>query len=97
MTIPTNCPKCGALIKTVPAGVSKKTGRPYNAFQCCSNRECDWKPMRTGASSGSVSTEVLTLLNEIKSIVLLINSKMPKPMPAINLDADPISEEEDPF
>ena len=38
------CPKCGSDIKLVPAGVSKRTGRPYNAFQACSNRECDWKP-----------------------------------------------------
>lgn len=93
----TNCPKCGSLIKTVPAGVSKKTGKPYNAFQCCSSRECDWKPMKAGASPVGGSPEVLNLLNEIKAVVLLINSKLPKPMPTVNLDADPVSEEEEPF
>lgn len=38
------CPECGQPIKTVPAGVSKKTGKPYAAFDTCSNRECGWKP-----------------------------------------------------
>jgi hypothetical protein len=41
-----NCPECGSEIKTIPAGVSKNTGRAYGAFQACSNRECTWKPMR---------------------------------------------------
>ena len=39
-----NCPKCQSPIKTVPAGVSKRTGQPYNAFQACSNRDCDTNP-----------------------------------------------------
>lgn len=39
-----NCPACGAPIKEVPAGVSKKTGKPYKAFQVCSNQSCGWKP-----------------------------------------------------
>jgi len=39
-----DCPACGSEIKEVPAGVSKKTGKPYNAFQVCSNKLCGWKP-----------------------------------------------------
>jgi predicted RNA-binding Zn-ribbon protein involved in translation (DUF1610 family) len=39
------CPICGDEIKTVPAGVSKKTGQPYNEFQVCSNRQCGFKPI----------------------------------------------------
>ena len=38
----TNCPKCGSEIKRVPSGVSKRTGKPYNAFYSCSSRECDY-------------------------------------------------------
>lgn len=38
------CPQCGSAIKTVPAGVSKKTGKQYNSFQACSNRNCSYKP-----------------------------------------------------
>lgn len=29
------CPRCGANMKRVPAGTSKKTGKPYNAFWSC--------------------------------------------------------------
>jgi hypothetical protein len=39
-----NCPLCDGIIKTVPAGVSKRTGKPYKEFQVCSNRECGYKP-----------------------------------------------------
>ena len=38
---------------------------------------------------------MITLLEEIKAIVLLINSKVVKKMPEINVDADPVSEEEE--
>lgn len=30
--------------RTVPAGVSKKTGRPYSAFQVCPESRCDERP-----------------------------------------------------
>jgi len=29
------CDLCGAEMKLIPAGVSKKTGKPYNAFYSC--------------------------------------------------------------
>ena len=32
-----NCQSCGAELKTIPAGISKKTGKSYNAFQACPN------------------------------------------------------------
>ena len=38
------CPKCGSEFKVVPAGVSKRTGKPYQAFTVCSNKECDGRP-----------------------------------------------------
>ena len=38
------CPACGGDIKEVPAGVSKRTGKSYEAFQICSNPVCGWKP-----------------------------------------------------
>jgi hypothetical protein len=40
------CPACGSEIKEVPAGISKKTGKPYDAFQVCSNKLCGWKPKK---------------------------------------------------
>ncbi len=40
------CPIHGTPWKTVPAGVSKKTGKPYDAFQACSTQGCDQRPPR---------------------------------------------------
>ena len=45
-TIPQNCPYCQARIRRIPAGVSKRTGKPYGEFFACENRECKfvWHP-----------------------------------------------------
>lgn len=40
------CPIHRTPWKTVPAGVSKKTGKPYSAFQACSTQGCDQRPPR---------------------------------------------------
>ena len=34
------CPKCQGDMKIIPAGVSKKTGKPYEAFYSCKTWEC---------------------------------------------------------
>lgn len=34
------CLLCGSAVKLVPAGTSKKTGKPYDAFYSCQNRDC---------------------------------------------------------
>lgn len=38
------CPIHNAPWKTVPAGVSKKTGKEYSAFRACSVAGCDQRP-----------------------------------------------------
>jgi hypothetical protein len=38
------CPVHGAPWKLVQAGVSQRTGKPYNGFWVCSERGCDEKP-----------------------------------------------------
>lgn len=40
------CPIHNVPWKVVPAGVSKKTGKPYDAFQACSVSGCDQRPPR---------------------------------------------------
>lgn len=40
------CPIHQVPWKIVPAGVSKKTGQPYDAFQACSVKGCDQRPPR---------------------------------------------------
>lgn len=70
------CPQCGSDIKTVPAGVSKKTNRPYNAFQACSNRECSWKPLQRPSnlpnSSKPYKTPHQELLFALREIYALL-------------------------
>ena len=41
---PALCPVHRVPWKQVPAGVSKKTGKPYSAFQVCSVQGCDQRP-----------------------------------------------------
>jgi hypothetical protein len=38
------CPIHGTPWKTVPAGVSKRTGKAYDAFRACSTAGCDQRP-----------------------------------------------------
>ena len=53
-----NCPICGNPIKSIPAGVSKKTGKPYKAFQVCSNNECQYKPTEEDGTENRVVTSL---------------------------------------
>ena len=102
------CPNCGeegVVTKTKPR---KTDGRVFDVFECpgaCKNEKgykLSWFPPKKAgtapqAISGESNNRMITLLEEIKSIVLLINSKVVKKMPEINVDADPVSEEEEPF
>lgn len=38
------CPVHHVPWKTVPAGISKKSGKPYEAFLACPERGCDQRP-----------------------------------------------------
>jgi hypothetical protein len=38
------CPIHGTPWKVVPAGISKKTGKAYDAFRACSTAGCDQRP-----------------------------------------------------
>ncbi len=40
------CPNHNTPWKTVPAGISKRTGNAYQAFQACSTDGCDQRPPR---------------------------------------------------
>lgn len=44
------CNVHGVQWKTIPAGVSKKTGKPYNSFQTCPVIGCTEKPPKVGES-----------------------------------------------
>lgn len=36
------CPDCGGLLKLIPAGTSKKTGKDYGAFIACESYDCKY-------------------------------------------------------
>ena len=38
------CPIHGTEWRVIPAGVSKKTGKPYGEFKVCEDRDCKEKP-----------------------------------------------------
>ena len=44
------CQKCGKLEQLKPAGISKKTNRPYDAFYTCVTKDC-WKTPNNPVSS----------------------------------------------
>jgi hypothetical protein len=48
---PWACPVHGTAAKLVPAGISRSSGRPYNAFMVCSTPFCDQRPPRNGPVS----------------------------------------------
>jgi len=39
------CPVCNGNIKSIPAGISKRTGKAYKAFKVCENNDCGYKPI----------------------------------------------------
>jgi len=41
MEIPNQCPQCQADVRHIPAGISKKTGKPYGEFYAC-EAKCGW-------------------------------------------------------
>src|SRR5947209_3235310 len=47
------CPQHGVEFKLVPAGISKKTGQPYNAFYSCPIMGCKLKPNQPINNAGA--------------------------------------------
>jgi hypothetical protein len=99
------CPNCGE--EGVPSKTRprKTDGRVFDIFECpgaCKNEKgykLSWfPPKKTGtAPAGASNDRVITLLEDIKAIVLSIKFPPKKAVPDINMDADQVSEEEEPF
>ena len=49
------CPQCGAPTKVVPAGISKRTNKPYKAFIACTERNCNYTARLDNQSSTNAS------------------------------------------
>lgn len=87
------CDICASLVKHIPAGISKKNGKPYNDFWVCSNDNCETNtrrqqsttqaPNRPSEASGGVTEPILqrlaTRLDSIdEKLEYLISNKAEK-------------------
>ena len=59
------CPKCGGETKLVPAGISKKSGKPYSAFYSCLDRGCGGT---IRAEQGQPSKQIPSVLEKEEAI-----------------------------
>jgi len=77
MNIPQKCPECGGDVKLIPAGVSKKSGKPYPAFYACSSPACKWT-MNTTPKPGyqKVESQDKQMLSSIYGMVSAIYNKL---------------------
>lgn len=70
-----SCPDHGLEFKQIPAGVSKSTGKPYNAFWACPERGCRTKPTGQpardpGPTGPNQATELLSSIDSKLTIVV---------------------------
>lgn len=87
------CPVHNKEFKLIPAGVSKSTGRPYDAFYACPERSCKERPAsesRKKPSAGGMDlSEVIKNQESILEIVNGILRLVRKPGEDINEDEVP--------
>ncbi len=65
ITIPSQCPYCESAIKYIPAGVSRKTGKYYNEFWACENRNCNFTWRIPSKTSSQIPKVIPTSEGEI--------------------------------
>ena len=87
------CPECGGEMKLIPAGLSKRTGKPYQEFYSCKKWECGGtakSPQTAQNTQRATQTpnpqinapqpnfeRLVALLEDIKSEIESINKKIP--------------------
>ena len=79
---PTQCPLCQSAVKLVPAGISKRTGRPYQEFYSCINRDCDYtyrppkrgNPKMAGVAEGDQGEKIIQALRQIYAEIELLKA-----------------------
>lgn len=68
------CQVCGQELKTIPAGISKTTGKPYKEFTACPNR-CKQQPKQVQAPQGEgdgfkiMADEFISLRNKVDELI----------------------------
>jgi len=63
--VPPICSNCETPMRLIPSGISKKTGKSYDAFYSCpNNRECGSKPISIGGKKPQ--GEGLLMMDELR-------------------------------
>ena len=67
------CPKCQLELNKYPAGISKKTGKPFSARIQCSNSECDYikwedKPKKSQQTTNGQQIVAVEIIYELQAI-----------------------------
>lgn len=79
-----NCPVCGSELKTIPAGISKKTGKPYQSFTTCPKGcKTSWnnsspQTQNSPAVNQNAQDGSLILAEEISQLRTEINGRLDK-------------------
>lgn len=60
------CTQCGEEMRLIPAGISKKSGKPYNAFFSCKNNHT--KPAETSPEAPKSSTSSVPIEYDTKTL-----------------------------
>ena len=69
--IPTSCPYCNSSVTRIPAGISKRTGKPYGEFWACENRDCKftWHPKdKPQPRKPKPPDPILFILDELRAL-----------------------------
>ena len=84
--VPSVCPNCNNKLREIPAGISKRTGKPYQKFYSCPTPDCGFifnmpkdKSIYAKPSEGNEKImEAIRILNEN---LIAISKKIDKLLP----------------
>jgi hypothetical protein len=82
-----NCPIHNLPFKLIPAGISKTTGKPYNAFYACPERGCKEKPPKDAVISTPEPTPSQTASAPVPSEVWEAKDRLSAAQTSINAAA----------
>lgn len=100
------CNRCGGDMKLIPAGTSKKTGKPYRAFWGCLDRSCGGTQpaienpaqRNSGASRGIPDDGLMIALDRVAQALERIDETLEAYVGNSQMDKEePITNEKPPF
>ena len=73
-----NCEQCGNPMKFVPAGISKRTGRAYEAFSVCEYCKPKKQYQKSARSENDQGVMILSGLDTINQRIDAMNQRLDK-------------------